>query len=350
MLDFTCQNSKELRFYGASGVVEDEVAIGRIYILNGDAGRASVDAALLCLFEPLSFAYVSSYISLNPPIGVIVSSSAVSASILSFLICSKIPYIILNDGPRFTNDSEGRAALLDTSRGMLVIDPQLETLNLYSEKTKDAYHNCKLPLASNISAVLSKSGKSFLINIDMTMSRDEMWEALCTFAESHPSQRLLVPLDVPYTGQEERFCEHMDALFCAAVYGNFSVLLSGVRNEKDISQTLRFMHKAFCRLEEQGREFNGYIKKGVLVDTPMWLFDFIYMQKLDIVCVDLDKIISKLLDIEVKNIILTPRLEESIYRFLKSSSLGAIDADKLHIKSFLPLNLSFLSNDAEVYE
>ena len=79
-------------------------------------------------------------------------------------------------------------------------------------------------------------------------------------------------------------------IFRAAVYGNISIVYNADQHEA----FSEFINKIFCELESDKREFNGYIKKGVIISTPS---DILVSNKrgIDFLCIDLDKIIPHLL-------------------------------------------------------
>ena len=91
--------------------------------------------------------------------------------------------------------------------------------------------------------------------------------------------------------------EHLEQLkaitrgvFRAAVYGNISIMYNADKHDA----FGEFINKIFCELESDKREFNGYIKKGVLISTPA---DILVCNKrgIDFLCIDLDKMIPYLL-------------------------------------------------------
>ena len=54
--------------------------------------------------------------------------------------------------------------------------------------------------------------------------------------------------------------KQVEALFRAAIYGNISLILGGVCSYRAARRAFELLHGSFCRLSEEGREFNGYIK------------------------------------------------------------------------------------------
>ena len=123
------ERAEEKVFKGISGFGGGSLAVGRVDIpsLRGAMGRG--EASMLCFFEASDAVNALEHLYGTAPAGVIVSSEAISSRLINLLICRRIPYLILKDG--FSRQYQGKVALLDTEKDVLIIDPCLETLNSY---------------------------------------------------------------------------------------------------------------------------------------------------------------------------------------------------------------------------
>lgn len=280
---------RELRLSGVSGIINAPPVFGRLYT-GADALSHSVpDGSVLCIFEP-DLAMPS--ILLSRPCAVITSSPAVSSALLELLTSAHIPYLILNDIRTLDRAHSGKLALVDTKNGLLIIDPQLDTLNSYPQSAKLSELN-ETPLSPYL--LKEKNGKGLLLNAEGAQKHGELFDLLTELAESPHAPPVTVELKLPKNGQErETFSESVEAIFRAAIYGSFSLLLSSYSSSADISAALGCMHEVFCSLEESGREFNGYIKKGLIIDSPLWLMRQSPMKKPDIICLDLEQLLPRL--------------------------------------------------------
>jgi hypothetical protein len=96
--------------------------------------------------------------------------------------------------------------------------------------------------------------------------------------------------DLISADHSERLKAITRGIFRAAVYGSISIIYNANHN-KAFGE---FINKIFCELESDKREFNGYIKKGVLISAPSDILD-VNKRGIDFLCIDLDKMIPHLI-------------------------------------------------------
>ena len=96
--------------------------------------------------------------------------------------------------------------------------------------------------------------------------------------------------DLISADHSERLKAITRGIFRAAVYGSVSIMYNANHN-KAFGE---FINKIFCELESDKREFNGYIKKGVLISAPSDILD-VNKRGIDFLCIDLDKMIPHLI-------------------------------------------------------
>ncbi len=285
--------AEERIFKGISGFGGGSFAVGRVDIPSVRGEAAVGEAAILCFFEESDGGSFLERICGAAPVGVIVSSGAISPRLINLLICRRIPYLILKDG--FSRQYQGKVALLDTERDMLIIDPCLETLNSYPA-SRGALEICRLTESPPTLLMRSRCGEGIMLGAEAAKREGELFDVLIRIAEENFGQKITVGLELPAgEGDRERFCEDTEALFRAAVYGSFSVQLEGYSRPEDIRVGLELMHRVFCRLEAEGREFNGYLPRGVLLSAPVWLLGTPPFAKADFLTVDFDAAVANLL-------------------------------------------------------
>ena len=88
------------------------------------------------------------------------------------------------------------------------------------------------------------------------------------------------------------FAERIRAILRSAVYGRFSLLIRGILCETDLKKALFEINRVFCELETDGREFNGYIRRGICIDSPMLLRQSIHTDGTDLCVIDAERLIS----------------------------------------------------------
>ena len=88
------------------------------------------------------------------------------------------------------------------------------------------------------------------------------------------------------------FAERIRAILRAAVYGRFSLLVRGILCETDLKNALSEINRVFCELETDGREFNGYIRRGICIDSPMMLRQTLSADGIDLFVIDAERLLS----------------------------------------------------------
>ena len=125
-----------------------------------------------------------------------------------------------------------------------------------------------------------------------------LWETLCP-------ETFTVELRVPKGADSDArdFSLRAEELFRAALYGSFSVSLCGFDCESELSFALRLLHEVFCLLEAEGREFNGYLPRGVSFSSPLWLMRPSPVTNPDFIVFDLDSLLPSLFALSFEEII-----------------------------------------------
>ena len=112
-------------------------------------------------------------------------------------------------------------------------------------------------------------------------SEEECYEALCAIAERALDRSINVIV---------RSKEEIKAAYRAAVYGEISLLFGNILTEEDAEEAKQRANLAFRELLEEKHEFNGFIPKGILIDTPLALLTALPADGIDFFCYDLEKL------------------------------------------------------------
>ncbi|MBQ8850587.1 MAG: hypothetical protein IJ011_09675 [Clostridia bacterium] len=184
------------------------------------------------------------------------------------------PSIALSELPR---ECGGRIALLDTDAGKLYVSPNIVTVNKYTpllRSCRPSVHERPLILPCgrriNISAIpearflLTDTADGYIIRPSPAIGDEEaLYSKYRDIAESAVGHKVTFTLSARKDMQTE-----LRALMRAAVWGEVSLLFCNVLTEKELVGAFGNFCNAFCELEGDGREFNGYLPRGLRIDSP----------------------------------------------------------------------------------
>ena len=262
---------------------------------------------------------------LCPPLAVIVVCG--EALLGGGELCSLgVPCMIFSENALSRDACRNKVALLDAERGFLTLDPSIDTIERYSSLTKK-------PFSSELSCPIGKildslsverraldgeeyftvSDKALLSGESFFDSAVSLWERLCPEA-------LFVELCVPSAmeGSARDFSLRVEELFRAALYGNLLLSLCAFDCEDELSFALRLLHEAFCLLEIEGREFNGYLPRGITLASPLWLMRPSPVTNPDFIILDFDSILPSLFSLSPDEIIKKEKaLEKELFSVLE---------------------------------
>lgn len=223
-----------------------------------------------------------------------------------YLHTCHIPILMISELPE---RCFGRVALLDPSSGRLFVSPDLETLSHYAsffdanEIFSSEAMNSETD-GSCLCRMLDRTGQlRWLPNGRWLMGRkpletddngeERLYEQYCDIADAAAGSPVTVVLSLDRRKEpSESFRMQIRSIFRAAVYGRFSLLLEGFLTEKDWNDGLECIHRIFCELESEGREFNGYIPKGMLAARPIQLSPCFGKCRSDFVCLDAERMLT----------------------------------------------------------
>ena len=209
------------------------------------------------------------------------------------------PSITLSELPEACN---GKIALLDPSSATLFVSPDIATVNRYNKRLfrsiyDDERYPIILPSGKKLRFFLTGEengaccgGDGILFDVERARLPEgelefTLYEALRDVAETATGFPITVATNAVFP-----LSPTLRALFRSAVWGDFSLIFKSVLSAGEIREALRATHGIFCELESEGREFNGYIPKGVCVDTPFLLTERLDFGGIDLCCFNVEAI------------------------------------------------------------
>ena len=118
-----------------------------------------------------------------------------------------------------------------------------------------------------------------------------LFERYRDIAEATIGRRVIISVNI-----KKDLSLHLKAIMRAAVYGHLSILFKGILTVNDLKRVLSITSESFCELEAEEREFNGYIPKGIYVDTPYLLDQKICGYGIDLCFFDIERLLFLMTD------------------------------------------------------
>ncbi|MBE6668283.1 MAG: hypothetical protein E7607_08260 [Ruminococcaceae bacterium] len=264
--------------------------MGRITFDNGNLARKSGEALLPVLENIPESAYSSSCV-----VGIVRIGRASDSE------PSYSPFPILRLGG-LSKCHEGKIALLDPLCGKLYISPDIVTVDRYASRIFSADSAHRLGTSDTVK-ILSRISKDSDFKRGMDTDTDvllDVFSPLCAkdpeegfFEEYRAVAEALFGIRIMAEAEwDSFFSSRIKAILRGAVYGNFSISLRGILCEEDLRNALLDINRAFCSLEAEGREFNGYICRGICIDTPLLLRSSFSCEGIDNYSVDVERLFS----------------------------------------------------------
>lgn len=161
--------------------------------------------------------------------------------------------------------------------------------------------------------------------LDPICSEDLAYEFFCDIADSFLGSPItaVARFDPTHSERSAIFRSRIRAIYRASVWGQFSLLCTGISTPNDLDVCADIIKEAFCELESEGREFNGFIEKGICIDSPMMLYNFPQRSRFDFICFDFEKL--RYLGTGIKSSIIgTTELANEISKVCRSNEKSAI--------------------------
>lgn len=185
--------------------------------------------------------------------------------------------------PGLAEENEGQIAILDAGRETLWISPELEQLRAYAEGERCSCGEEEVRFFGWSEKVSEASAEGIVLEEPLREDEEGLFEFYRSVAEGYPGRSLMAKIS---PGEEAATRRRLRALYRAAVYGCFSLLAMGITTDGEGERFCSLCHGVFCDLESEGREFNGYLPRGVLLDRGMPLLGTEGGRRWDFVCVE----------------------------------------------------------------
>ena len=270
---------------GESAVPSDEVVTGRLQrACRGRAGGRSGATILLC-----EGAEDIDETQLSDAVGVVLLSCIDGEGrrrIERMARLFRLPALCISerDGA-FLCCGREQVAILDSPQQRLFVDPDIETVSRYfSSRTAERRSRPELLLKGLRSSEVPCDGYVVGEELPPDMGEQEAYEYFCSIADSSTGMRLVASVSCSMDG--ERLKSRIRAVYRAGVWGRFSLLCTGICVPEETDRCLSFIHGAFCELDRERREFNGFMPKGMAVHTPIMLLSPPRHRFFDFFCLD----------------------------------------------------------------
>lgn len=174
-----------------------------------------------------------------------------------------LPTICLSDCDKNTESLPmGKIAILDCHRGRLCIDPNVDAIKNYFQSA-DVIKKYKAPWICTDSTLSVTDCDG--IRVSVFGNEDDVYEFLCDVADKNTGARIIAQTEFG-----DSILDRIKGIYRAAVWGRISMLCH-TRTPNEADGFFSATHSAFCALENSGREFNGFIPRGILVTTPIMI-------------------------------------------------------------------------------
>ena len=342
------KKNSEIRINGRVAVCGNSAVLGRVRFFD----ESYTEGSILCVRgrEALD----CEALLLCPPIAIVVICDE-DTSFLGEICSIGVPCLTVEESALVCELFKNKVALVDTERGVLMLDPSIDTLEYYSRKKKGA----SLSLSCSVGRILSdvnvekksfEGVEYFITDISSLGERDAFESAVGAWEKFCP-ELLVLELSVPKDVEsgERAFCEYVENIYRAALYGSFAISLSGFDTENELSVALRLLHKTFCILEAEGREFNAYLPRGITVSAPIWLMRASPVTNPDFLILDIDVLLPALFSLSVESICLKEKaLKKELLAVFESYFLSFAPRCDVYIKTKHFLNTDFLRDLARL--
>ncbi len=254
--------------------------------LCSSAKTGSSDTARILLWngkDELSEALLSSAVGVVFPNDISENAKNTASRLAHFC---RLPALGVTFPAELSSDS---IAILDSSHAKLFVNPDLETINNYfGAHTRDKKPSIRYMLETSTAASVADTPYSGLVaRAHHSLNEQKYYEYLCELADTNTGAELVACADASDT---ERFVADTRAIYRAGVWGRASLLCTSVFTPEHADELVMLLHKVFCMLEDENREFNGFIPKGILVDTPLLLLSKPKHSVIDFFCLDFEKL------------------------------------------------------------
>lgn len=177
-----------------------------------------------------------------------------------------------------------KIAILDAEREKLYVNPDLETIcSMFGDRHKEVEVSISR-LAVSETTPEGFDGVVVTDNLGAEAGEEEIYEYFCDIADRNTGAKIVA--SVPMHDGEAAFLSHVRAVYRAGVWGRFSILCTGVFTPEHTDRCVSVLHSAFRELDGEGREFDGFMRKGIAIETPIQLLARHRLGAFDFFCLD----------------------------------------------------------------
>ncbi len=332
-------------FCGKAFARENRIAIGKLFFSGMDTPAGNfhfTGHALLYVIEADTpeDSVRSDLLQAPEIVGIICLDKRNREFLLRTAAELRLPLLFLSELP---HEYHGKIAILDADAATLAVSPNLNTLKRYQNigyapaenllpesplpDTGILFHS--LQSLARLSEIPFTGECLFDVTRCLTDSaaslpnpgEDEIFETCCELA----GQMCGTPITVPISFSDKiSFRTQARGVYRASVYGNFSLLCCHLCTAEQISACFDALNQAFCELKAEGREVNGCLPRGVLVDTPLLLSEQDFPDSIDFFCLDIDRLIALYTGLSAKNSPETALVKQVLERLKDFSGFSAI--------------------------
>lgn len=180
----------------------------------------------------------------------------------------------------------GRVALLDPDSSLLSVCPDLCSIGNYSKKikTEKPSENHDIDLRTHLPriSVLDSSDRNadgVLIDTIHNPFSEDSFDVL-------DSRTVTLLCDINSSPETS-----IKQMYTYGIFGIPSLLIRGIRSPSEWQKALQICYRCFGELWYEGREFNGYVPRGILIDSPMALSREHRFHGCDFFCIDLERLL-----------------------------------------------------------
>lgn len=141
----------------------------------------------------------------------------------------------------------------------------------------------------DFSEILADCQKLWNPKNDIEIGEEKLYQTLRAAVEDFSERSIAALVRLEPKAEAEA---QIKAIFRAAVYGDVSLLFGDIFTENDAEVAKQCAQSAFRSLLENEREFNGFIPKGIFIDTPLALLSELPEQGFDFFCLDEKRLTS----------------------------------------------------------
>ena len=198
----------------------------------------------------------------------------------------RIPTLRVGDPVSFARSAPlCEVAILVPTQGKLFVNPDVETVRAYL-CTHPRSIKKRISVLSTARSIEGADGVFAEISPSLFETEDSAYDYFCELADENTGAKIAV--SIPFESNSERFSATVAALYRAGVWGRFSLVCSSIDTPARAKECAAVLRSVFCRLDATDREFNGFIPKGICIDTPLLLLQAPTRRAPDFLCIDVD--------------------------------------------------------------